>query len=120
MVSATAKITVDPQAVSMAAAIRTAAESAPLVTLTGRALADLAAELGDIAAAAQFLTDLATEVGRPISVNLPTGRDTSSTVSIAPRSWSQERLKGWIAGHHAELEYEFDEAVRAKSEAVPS
>ena len=42
----------DPQALSMAAATRSAAQAAPLFVLTGRALGDLAAELGGIDVAA--------------------------------------------------------------------
>ena len=107
----TMRITADPGRVSMAAAIRAAAESAPLLTVTHRALASLERELGSMDAAARWLADLAEEIGRPISVNVPTGEDASSTMFIPPKGWGQERLQGWIAGHHAELEAAFGEAV---------
>ena len=117
MVETTAKITVNSQAVSMAAAIRTAAESAPLVTLTGRALADLARELGGQIPAARFLADLATQTARPISINFETDASSSSMVLISPHGWSQARLSRWVAKHRAEFEREFGQVV-AKSEAA--
>jgi hypothetical protein len=49
------RVKVDPRAASMTAAIRTAARSAPLFVLIGRALADLAAELGSVDLAARSL-----------------------------------------------------------------
>jgi len=100
-------VTADPAAVSIAAAIRSAARLAPLLIVSGRAFRDLTAELGSPEAAAAFLLALAEDLGRPIGLNLPTGLDTSSTAFIPPRSWSAERLQGWVAGHHQELEQQF-------------
>ena len=85
---------------------------APLLVLTARALDDLAEELGGPEASAGWLAELAQGVGRPIGVNLPTGADTGSTAFIAPRSWSQERLRGWIGARHAELGLELGMAAR--------
>lgn len=100
-------LTVDPSAFSIAAAIRTAARSAPLFVLTGRALGDLAAELGTMDAAANCLLEVAESIGRPVGVNVPTGPDTSSTAFVAPSSWTAARLAGWVAGHREILEAEF-------------
>jgi hypothetical protein len=110
------RITADPARVSMAASIRAAAEAAPLLVLTGRALGDLGVELGGPGAAAGWLAERAQEVGRPIGVNVPTGDGTSSTAFLAPQTWSRERLQGWVAGRSAELEAAFGEVVRIGSE----
>jgi len=109
-------ITADPAAVSIASAIRAAAEAAPLLVVSGRALADLARELGGEEAAAAFLLTLAEEIGHPIAVNMATGADTSSTAFIPPRGWSTERVAGWVAGRHQELEREFGDVSRASAD----
>ena len=96
----------------MAASLRGAARMSPLLCVTGRALLDLAAELGGVDAAAAFLLAVAEEVGRPVAANVPTGPDTSSTAFVSPPGWTGERLAGWVAGHHAELAAEFGEVVR--------
>jgi hypothetical protein len=79
--------------------------------VTGRALGDLADELGGYEAAARFLTTVASNVGRPIAVNYPTGPDGSRMMFVAPKGWSQERLAGWTAGRHREIEAAFGPAV---------
>jgi hypothetical protein len=109
-------ITADPRAVSMAEAIRRMAGVAPLTVVTGRALADLAAELGGMDAAAVWLLELAESVGQPVGLNFETGPDTSSTAFIAPRTWTQERLSGWVAAKSDELEAELGPIVRVGPE----
>jgi len=108
----TMTITVDPAVVSVAESIRTAAEAAPLLVVSGRAFGDLAEELGSMDAAAEHLQGVAEAVGRPIAVNLPAEDDGSSTVFISPRSWTEERLAGWVGGHHEHLEREFGRVSR--------
>ncbi len=108
----TLRIIADPTTVSMAASIRATAVIAPLFVLSVRALGDLAAELGSMDAAARHLLSVAEEVGRPIGVNLPAPDGASRSVFIAPRTWTDERLQGWIGGHGAELEAEFGELSR--------
>ena len=108
---------VDPSAVSMAAAIRTAAQAAPLFVLTGRALGDLPAELGSMEATLRHLLEVAEARNKPVRINLETGFEKSSSAFLALRGRSEERLAGWIAGHHAELEREFGEAVRVGTDA---
>ena len=105
-------VTVDPSALSMAAAIRTAAQASPLLVITSRVLSHLAAELGGHEAAARYLFGLAESIGKPVAVNVDTGAETSSTVFIAPRSWTEERLAGWVAAKHEELAAEFGEVTR--------
>jgi hypothetical protein len=118
-VSGHLSITADPARVSMAGAIRRMAGAAPLLVITGRALLDLAAELGGMDAAALFLLELVESVNRPVGLNFATGDDTSSTAFVAPRGWTQERLQGWIAGHHAELTDAF-EVSRVRAEGFPA
>jgi len=110
-------VTVDPSALSMAASIRAAAQASPLLCLTGRAFNDLAHELGGHGAAAEHLLTVAEEIGHPLGVNFETGADTSSTVFIGPRGWSEERLQGWVAGRHVELEAEFGPVTRLGNRA---
>jgi hypothetical protein len=113
-VSGRLRITADPARVSMARAIERLAPGVPLFVLSHRALADLARELGSERRAARWLARLAGKLGRPILVNAPTGGDTSSTVAVAPRGWGEERLLGWLGGHHAVLEEEFGPVARIR------
>lgn len=108
--SARLHVTVDPDAVSPSKAIAAAARSAPLLVLTHRAFSDLAAELGGDDEAVRHISRVATNTGRPIGTNLLTGPKTSSTLFIPPKGWTSERLTGWVAGHHAELEDAFGAA----------
>ena len=110
-------LTVDPSEISMAAAIRRMAGAAPLLCLTSRALGDLADELGSMEAAADFLLEVAESIGHPIAVNVPTGPDASSTTFLPPKGWSEERLAGWVAGKHEELEREFGQVTRLGNRA---
>ena len=112
--TATMRITADPQAVPMSRAIERLAPSVPLFCLSHRALADLARELGSERRAARWLARLAGKLGRPILVNARTGDGTSSTIAVAPRDWTEERLLGWLGGHHAVLEEEFGPVARIR------
>ncbi len=111
----TMRVTADASKVSMARAIRATAQAAPLFLLTVRALGDLAAELGSMDAAVTFLLELAEANNKPIGVNLPAPDGASKSVFVAPRTWTDERLQGWIGGHGAELEAEFGEVTRMGS-----
>jgi len=110
----TLNIQVDPEAVSVAESIRTAAEVAPLLVLSSRALANLADELGTMEAAAEYLQGVAEATNKPLAVNIPDGPDRSSTCFIAPKDWSEERLKGWAAGHHQKLAARFGAVQRVR------
>ncbi len=107
-------VTVDPAAVSTAEALRRVAAFAPVTIVKAGAIRDLEAELGGYEAAAAFLVELAGSIGKPVVVNLPTGRDTSTTMFLAPSAWSEERLRGWAAGHHEELAREFGAITRVR------
>ena len=115
--SGTLRLSVDPEAVPIVTAIREAAHAAPaLLVLTGRAAGDLADQLGSVDAAVRFLVDLATEIGRPIGLNAETGEGRSQTMFVAPKGWSEQRLAGWVAGRHAELESEFGDIAGVRAE----
>jgi hypothetical protein len=86
-----------------AQALTAASEMVPLMVLTGRMWRQLAAELGGEDVAAEWLLALAERRNRPIAVNFADGPERSQTCSIAPRAWTEERLKGWIGGFGAEL-----------------
>lgn len=106
---------------SIAALARAATYSGgPLVCVTGRMFAELERELGGPEAVARHLCRVATNAGRPIAVNLPTGADTSRTIFISPRGWSEDRLAGWAAGHHQELERAFGPATRCPERPAPA
>jgi hypothetical protein len=115
-------LSIDPARVRVARSIASLARASardggPLVCVTGRALVDLADELGSYDAAARRLLTIATNVGRPLAVNCPTGPDRSQTMFVAPKDWTDERLRGWVAGRHAELEAMFGAAaVRSMEE----
>ncbi len=114
--STTARMMIDPDAVPISAAIRTAAQAAPMLVIQQGALVDLAEELGGMDAAAAFLVDLAENLNTPIGVNLATGADTSSTTFLAPRDWTPERLQGWVVTRHAELVEQFGEVASVRAE----
>ena len=121
----TATVRVDAERVSVARSLAalaraSARDGGPLVCLTARSYADLCTELGSDEAAARPLFRVATNTARPIAVNLPTGPETSTTVFVAPRAWTDERLAGWAAGHHEALEAAFGAAKVRRREAAMS
>jgi hypothetical protein len=73
--SHTAHVVMDPGRVSPSEALRELVTSTPLVCITGRAMAQLARELGGFEAATHHLAALANELERPIGINLPTVDD---------------------------------------------
>jgi hypothetical protein len=111
-VTATMHVTADPARVSMAESIRRLATAAPLFLVSHRAFRDLSREFGSDDRAARHITEVAIATGRPILVNQPTGGGRSATIAVAPPTWSDERLQGWIAGHHELLEREFGRIER--------
>jgi hypothetical protein len=96
-------VTVDPATVSMAKTLEATARTNALVVVTGRAYLDLVRELGSDRAVVRRLLRIVERVGKPIGVNVPTDYG-SRTAFIAPRSWSRDRLAGWVADRHRELE----------------
>jgi hypothetical protein len=95
--------------------IRATLKAGKPVMLTTRAFRTLTAESGgrqDRALA--FLVKHGGEANRPILLNLENPDGTSQTVALA-RGWSQERLMGYVAAMHQELEEEFGEVARMYS-----
>jgi hypothetical protein len=112
----TARVAADAERVSIAKSIAAAARGTALLVITTRALLDLERELGGPEQAARHLARLATNTGKPVAVNMPTGPATSRTLFISPKGWSRERLAGWIAGRHEDLENMFGDATPVPSE----
>lgn len=104
-------VTVDPAEVSLAETIAEVARTGPMVCLTGRLFDDLADELGGTEDAMCHLLRVAEDVQKPVLVTFETGEGTSRTVALAPRSWTQERLQGWVAGHREAIEALFGTAT---------
>jgi hypothetical protein len=104
MSSRAARFLVGTDAVKPTAVLRRAAEGGVSVGLTHNMLRDLEAELGGMGPAVEWLVGLATLTGRPCFVNLPNGKDTSTTVALAPKGWGSERLAGYVGGLRDELE----------------
>lgn len=107
----TMRVTVNSATVSTAKAIQATARTGPLVVLTERAFGNLVDELGSNDAALRHLLRVAENVGKPIGLNVGTGEGTSRSMFIAPRSWTQERLRGWVAAHHDAIEAMFGAAT---------
>ena len=108
-------MTIDAERVSVsrslaAVARASARDGGPLVVVSHRALDDLVDELGGYDGAARRLLTIATNTGRPLAVNVPT-EDGSRTMFVAPKGWTEERLRGWAAGRHEELEAMFGPAT---------
>ena len=104
------RVTVDASRVSPSATIRRSAHLAPLTVISGRMLVELVDELDGQEQAGAFLAEIAEDIGRPIAVNVPTAEG-SRSMFMAPRSWSQERLAGWVAGLHEILGQQFGEVT---------
>jgi hypothetical protein len=107
-----ARVVVGDGASMTAAIMALAGSSAPLAVLTTAALRHLVHELGSHERAVRFLVWTAERTAKPIGVNVENGDGRSRTVFLAPRTWSRERLRGWIAGHHELLGAEFGEIER--------
>ena len=107
----TLRIEVDPTAVSLAATIAEAARVAPFLVIGATMFANLADELGGTDAATRHLLAVAEAVDTPIAVNVERGEDASTTAIIAPRSWTQDRLRGWVGGKREAIEAMFGPAT---------
>ena len=106
----TAHLLVDTATISPTALLRRTAEAGAVVGLTHRMLRDLERELGGMEAAVAWLLELATLAGRPVFINVPNGPDAGQTIALAPPSWSQERLAGFVGGLSEGLEELFGKA----------
>lgn len=67
---------------------------------------ELRQELHSWKRVAEWAADLAIRLDRPLLLNFPDRDGSSRSIVLAP-NWSKERLAGWIAGRHAEIEAAF-------------
>ena len=104
--SSTARVTIDTTTVSPSRAILAASRGASLVILGENLFGELVAELGGHEEAMRHLLRVSENTNRPIGVNFPTPEG-SRTAFVAPRSWTQERLRGWVGGRHEGIEAMF-------------
>ena len=79
----------------------------PLGALTYRAYLQLVDECGDYERAVTWLAEQAERFQKPILLNLEHADGNSTTITIPPKDWSEERLLGWIGGYADVLEAEF-------------
>jgi hypothetical protein len=78
---------------------------------------ELRQELRSIDAVGAWAVDLATRLRRPVMLNMPDRDGGSHTLTLSPPGWSQERLSGYIAGRHQELEEAFGPIERIRGAA---
>ena len=102
----TLRVLVGPCA--MKATLRAMFKVAPLPVLTTAAWLQLVSECGGSEQrAGALLLKLAGKHNKPVAVNLPRPGGESTTAFLGPPGWSEERLRGWVGGLHAELQAEF-------------
>ena len=103
-------------ALNMADIIEAAAGSGALITLTHRALARLAEDLGGSQEeAVSWLLTLANDHGAPVALNLPATEDPdgpSTTMVLPPMNWTREQLADFVAAHEDELAASFGSIER--------
>jgi len=94
----------DPPGAAGLAIRRIAGAGRATAVVTSATFSCLKRDCGGEKRALRWLANLAAEIRRPIALNLPDGPDRSGTFFIAPPDWTEERLQGFIAGRHEELE----------------
>jgi hypothetical protein len=82
-------------------AVDTALGACPLVVLTPRMVGQLEAECGGPAKLVAWVLKLVTRRRRPLGIHDP---EAGQTWCYAPPDWTAERLQGYLAAHHEELE----------------
>jgi hypothetical protein len=105
----------DPPGAAGLAIRRVAAAGQATVVVTAATFSYLRRDCGSDKRALDWLAKLAAETGQPIALNLPDGEDRSVTTFISPKGWTEERLRGFIAGRHAELEAVLGEVAEVRS-----
>ena len=87
-----------PDGGSLREAVERAARNAGLVVVRENLFKDLLAALGDVRALMDWLAELTARIGHPIAVRLQ-----GNTTFLSPPRWSNQRLRGWVAGHAESL-----------------
>jgi hypothetical protein len=82
-------------------AVDSALSAVPLVVLTPRMVRQLETECGSAEKLAAWALKLVRRRRRPLGLH---DSEVGRTFFFAPPDWSQERLAGYIAAHHGELE----------------
>jgi hypothetical protein len=103
----TARVVVDmaePGAAGLMLREMATAESVRMVAVTHRAWSHLRRDCGGDKRAAQWLASLATEAGKVVAVNFELKDGGSRTMFLAPKDWSEEKLRGYIGGLGEEVE----------------
>jgi hypothetical protein len=104
----------DPPGAAGLAIRRVAANTDATAVVSAATFSYLRRDCGSNKRALNWLADLAAETGKPIALNLPDGPDRSVTTFISPPGWTAERLQGYIAGRHAELEAALGEVAEIR------
>jgi hypothetical protein len=73
---------------------------------------ELRQELKSVEAVARWATALTIRLDRVLMLNIPDRDGSSHTVTLAPPGWTQERLQGYIAARHEELEEAYGPIAR--------
>jgi hypothetical protein len=68
---------------------------------------ELRQELKSVEAVGKWAVQLAVRLDRVVLLNVPDRDGSSHTLTLSPPGWSHERLLGYIAARHAELEQVF-------------
>src|SRR4051794_19035992 len=85
-------------------AVDTALGTVLLVVLSHRMVAQLEAECGSSEKLAAWMMKLVARRRRPLGLHSPA---TDQTIFYAPPDWTQEKLAGYLAVYHEELESQF-------------
>jgi hypothetical protein len=93
-------------------AVDMALGTVPLVVLSHRMVAQLERECGTSEKLARWLLKLVGRRRRPLGLHNPA---TDQTLFYAPADWSQERLQGYLAVYHEELEAQFGPIERMRA-----
>jgi hypothetical protein len=92
-------------------AIRMVAATTQMIAISPRMLVRLCEEVGSAERTWAWIAALASEIRRPIAVNMIVNdQGDSQTLLIGPQGWSDTRVQGWAAGLKDELEASFGPA----------
>jgi hypothetical protein len=73
---------------------------------------ELRQELKSVDAVAEWAIALTIRLDRVLLLNIPDRDGSSHTLTLAPPAWSRERLQGYVAARHEELEEAYGPIAR--------